>query len=158
MRSMRTPFLPLLALLVIGCASRPPAALGSFHGECPRRENWLAQVAVRRAERMEPALADAQQAGLAIQARVKADTTDSVLVDAQLRVFRGDRELPANLVATGTVDRSGWFTVDTPAPLAAYVHARWFGYVPRGEPIPLRAGYRDTVIVHLRYDVVCLSS
>lgn len=155
---MRTHFLPLVALLVTGCASRPPAVLGSFHGECPRRENWLAQVAVRRADRTEPALATAQQAGLAIQARVKTGTTDSVLVDAQLRVFRGDRDLPSNLVATGTVDGTGWFTVDTPAPIAAYVHARWFGYVSRGEPIPLRAGYRDTVIIHLRYDVVCLSS
>lgn len=31
-------------------------------------------------------------------------------------------------------------------------------FLPRGEPIPLRAGYRDTVIIQLRYDVVCLSS
>ena len=155
---MRTLLLPLVALLLAGCATRPPAPLGSFHGECPRRENWLAQVAVRRAERAEPELAAAQRAGLAIQARMKVDAIDSVLVDALLRVFRGDRDLPANLVATGTVDQTGWFTVETPGPFDAYVHARWFGYVPRGEPILLRAGYRDTVIIHLRYDVVCLGA
>ena len=157
MQRMRKVLRLSIVLLALGCAGTPRPGLTSIHGECRRSEEWLAQFAVRRAARVDSALVRAQHAGLAVQARTASGATDSVLTEAQIRLFRGESESPAALLATGAVNASGWFSVDTPAPAAAYVHARWFGYVPRGEVVRLRVGYRDTVIVHLRYDVVCLS-
>ena len=147
-----------IVLLALGCAGAPRPGLISFHGECRRSEEWLAQFAVRRAARVDSALVRAQHAGLVVQARSASGATDTVLTEAQIRIFRGESESQAALLATGAVNASGWYTVDAPALATAYVHARWFGYVPRGEVVRLRVGYRDTAIVHLRYDVVCLSS
>ena len=155
---MRTVLLLCIVLLPLGCARTPRAELTSIHGECRRPEEWLAQFAVRRASQIDSALTRAQRAGLAVQVRSASGVTDSVLVGAQVRLFRGESEAAAALLATGAVSPSGWSNLDASTLGTAYVHARWFGYKRQGEVVQLRVGYRDTVVVHLRYDVVCLSS
>ncbi len=155
---MRTVLLLSLALVAAGCARTPRYSLPPFHGECPRAEDWLAQVAVRRATHVDSALSRAERAGLAVQARAALGTTDSLLDRAFVDVFRDDAPAPATPLAASMVSRNGWVDLDIPFVAAAYVRTRRIGYVPRGELVQLRVGYRDSLIVHLRWDVRCPSS
>ena len=155
-RRGRTRALLVLIIALHGCAVAPPA-LTSFHGECRRDEAWLEQFAIRRAVAPDSALAATQRAGLAIQARAAVGTADSLLRGAQLRVFSSDTATATTLVVADSADANGWLSVDLPSARTVFVQARWFGFAPRGEAVTLRSGFRDTVIVHLRRQVVCLS-
>lgn len=147
-----------LSLLALGCGRVAHVPAVPEPAECRRSEEWLAQFAIRRATTTDAALVRANRAGLAVQARSAFRATDSVVTGAQLRLFRADSVVPAALLATGAVDSSGWWLVDRPALGSVFIHARWFGYVPRGEVVTLRTGFRDTILVHLRWDLVCIGT